>query len=207
MGRTKRHADRDVTALDPRIKGWLEATVTYLEMVTPPSRPPVAARHGVEVRCARRPTASFFRYLYDTIGDDWTWTGRRLMGDTALLAAIHDPLVEVNVLWVDGVPAGLAEINHRGPPDIELGLFGLIPDFVGRGLGGFFLNWAIDRAWSARPRRFWLHTCDLDHPNALPVYQKAGFAAYDRQGVREAILHGMPSPRRSGELVKELLPP
>ncbi len=187
---------------DPRIKGWVTTTVSYLEMMSPPDRVP-AKPPGTEaeVRRAFQPTVSFFRYLYDTIGEDWTWTGRRLMDDAALLSIIHDLQVEVNILWFNGVPAGLAELDHRSPPDIELSYFGLLPDFVGRGLGGFFLNWAIDRAWHAKPKRFWVHTCDLDHPNALPVYQKAGFEIYRQEDIREVVLHEMPPPRRSGQVI------
>lgn len=210
MGRAERHADRNVTGPDPRIKGWLSATVTYLEMSAPPDRSPAAASSvgvEVEVRRALLPTVSFYRYLYNTIGEEWTWTGRRLLDDKALLAIIHDPLVEVNVLWVDGVPAGLAEIDRRSLPAIELGYFGLIPDFVGKGLGRFFLDWTIDRAWSARPTRFWVHTCDLDHPNALPVYQKAGFAIYRQEDIQEVILHDMAPPKRSGRIVEIDLKP
>lgn len=196
-----------MTAGDPRIKGWLETTVTYLEMQALPNRPPVAApaRVGAEVRRAHRPTVSFYRYLYRTIGEEWTWTARRLMTDALLTAIIHDPKIEVNVLWIDGVPAGLAEMDRRSQPAIELAYFGLVPDFIGKGLGGFFLNWAVDHAWSARPKRLWLHTCDLDHPNALPIYQRAGFEIYDRGPAKEAVLHDMTAPRRAGKPVVEPL--
>jgi GNAT superfamily N-acetyltransferase len=167
-------------------------------MLTPPDRPPVAAPRGVVGRRGVRPTLSFYRYLYDTIGGDWTWTARRLMDDDALLQNVRHPRVEVNVLWVEGVPAGLIELDLRARPEIELFYFGLMPDFIGRGLGRFALEWAVDRAWSLRPSRFWVHTCDLDHPNALPTYQKAGFVIHDRKIVREPILHGMTPPRRNG---------
>ena len=199
MGWSRRHAHRNVSsATDPRIKGWAESNVTFLEMRARPDRLLVQARPGVEVRRAVQPTASFYRYLYDTIGADWTWWSRRLLDDGELFDIIHDPLVEVNVLWVSGVPAGLIELDRRSKPDIELLYFGLIPDFVGQGLGSFALDWAIGRAWSFRPSRFWVHTCDLDHPNALAVYQKAGFVIYDRQKDREAILHDMRPPLRNG---------
>ncbi len=188
-------------AVDPRIRGWVASEVTYLEMTATPERPAAAAPAGVEVHRAVWPTLSFYRYLYDTIGADWTWTARRLLDDKSLAAQIRDSMVEVNVIWVEGVPAGLIEIDRRSKLEIELLYFGLIPDFVGRGLGRFALDWAVDRAWSFRPKRCWLHTCDLDHPNALPTYLKAGFAPFDRRQGREAILHGMTPPRRNGAFV------
>jgi GNAT superfamily N-acetyltransferase len=209
MGRTGRHADRDVKSdVDPRIRGWIESKVTYLEMWTRPNRDPAKVPTGVEVRRAVKPTLSFYRYLYDTVGEDWNWTGRRLMDDATLAANVQDPKVEVNVLWVSGVPAGVMELDLREPGEIELLYFGLVPDFIGRGLGRFALDWTVDRGWSFRPSRLWVHTCDLDHPNALSVYQKAGFVIYDQGTDRDAVLHDMTWPRRNGAdvLASEITP-
>jgi GNAT superfamily N-acetyltransferase len=162
-------------------KGRIETLVTYLEMTKPPGGAPLRPPVGIEVRRALRPTIGFYRYLYDAIGKDWVWYERKLLDDAELEAAIHDPAVEVNVLWADGVPAGLAELDSRLPPDIELAYFGMLPEFIGQGLGRFLLDWAVHHVWRGRPRRFWVHTCDLDHPRALGVYQKAGFRTYERR--------------------------
>jgi GNAT superfamily N-acetyltransferase len=54
-------------------------------------------------------------------------------------------------------------------------------EFIGQGLGKYFLQWAIDKAWSYQPTRLWLHTDTLDHPAALPNYQKAGFVVYKEE--------------------------
>jgi len=84
-------------------------------------------------------------------------------------------------------PAGFAELDRRNKEDIELVQFGLMPEFIGRGLGWYFLQWIIDKAWSYQPRRFWLHTCTLDHPAALPNYQKAGFTIYKEETIQRDI--------------------
>ena len=161
---------------------YIETTVTYLEMHQRPTRPTVPAPTGkLAILRAERPTVSFYRYLYDTVGEPWNWTDRRLLGDDELGAIITDPKVEVYVLYADGVPGGFAELDRRVEGEVELAYFGLLPGFTGRGLGRYFLDWAIHAAWESEPRRVWLHTCDLDDPRALPVYQRAGFAAYQRQ--------------------------
>ena len=163
-------------------KGEIETVVTYLEMTGPPLAAPLSPRYaGAEVRRALRPTIGFYRYLYDAIGAEWTWYERKLLDDATLAAIIHDPGVEVNVLWAQGVPAGLAELDFREPPDVELAYFGVLPEFIGQGLGCFLLDWATHHVWRSRPQRFWVHTCDLDHPRALGMYQKAGFRVYDRR--------------------------
>jgi GNAT superfamily N-acetyltransferase len=101
--------------------------------------------------------------------------------DAAFAAIIHDSRDEVHVLMVDGVPAGFAELDRRTEGDIELVQFGLMPEFIGQGLGRHFLQWTIDKVWSCHPRRFWLHTCTKDHPAALPNYLKAGFTVYKEE--------------------------
>ena len=163
-------------------------TVTYLEMTSPDQRtaPPEWGEPATVVR-AERPTISFYRYLYDTVGADWDWFERRRLSDEALAAIIHDDAVEVFVLYVRGVPAGYVELDRRVEGEVEIAYFGLVPDYIGRGLGPCLLGWGLDRAWSCGPDRVWLHTCTLDHPKALSVYRRAGFEVYDREVVVEEI--------------------
>ncbi len=175
----------------------VDTLVTYLQMTAPPTAPmPPPPRAGLEVRIARRPTVSFYRYLYGTIGQDWTWVVRRLLPDEALRQILDHPAVEVNVLWADGVPAGLAELDHREPGEVELAYFGLLPEFIGQGLGRWLLGWTIRHAWRASPRRLWVHTCDLDHPRALRVYQTSGFQVYDQRLEQLLLPEGMRPPER-----------
>ena len=159
-------------------------TVTYLEMTSPDQRraPPDWAEPATIVR-AERPTISFYRYLYNTVGADWDWYERRRLSDEALAAIVHDDAVEVFVLHVRGVPAGYVELDRRVEGEVEIAYFGLVPDYIGRGLGPCLLGWALERAWSYDPRRVWLHTCSLDHPKALSVYRRAGLEVYDRRAL------------------------
>jgi GNAT superfamily N-acetyltransferase len=176
----------------------IETLVTYLEMTASPARtarPP--PRSDLEIRRARRPTVSFYRYLYAAVGEPWTWTVRRCLSDAELQAILCDPKVEVNVLWVGGVPAGYVELDRRSPPDIEVAYFGLMPEFIGQGLGGYLLDWAIHHAWRIPLRRLWLHTCDLDHPSALDVYQRYGFRIYHRRASTQELPPDFALPRRS----------
>lgn len=159
-------------------------TTTYLQMFARPERAVPPLPEGAEVLHAVRPTVSFYRYLYNTVGQDYLWYVRRLESDEQLAATIHDPLVEIYVLYVQGVPAGYAELDRRKQEengDIELAYFGLIPEFIGRGLGGYLLRWAIHKAWDYEPGRLFVHTNSIDHPSALPNYQKQGFKIYDTE--------------------------
>ena len=163
------------------IDSRLQITTTYLQMFARPERAPGPTPDGGLILQAHRPTTSFYRYLYNGVGRDYLWTIRDKMREPELSAIIQNPAVEIYVLYIDGVPAGFAELDRRKQPDIELAYFGLLPEFIGRGLGGFFLRWAIHKAWDYQPRRLFVHTNTLDHPNALRNYQKQGFEIYDRQ--------------------------
>ena len=173
-------------------------TVTYLQMTSPDQRAPApGVLEPTAILRAERPTISFYRYLYDTVGADWNWFMRRRLSDEALAAIIHDHRVEVFVLHVRGVPAGYVELDRRIEGEVEIAYFGLIPEYVGRGFGAFLLDWGLGRAWSYRPNRVWLHTCSLDHPRALGVYQRAGLRVYGRELVHEPVEHLLFVPEES----------
>lgn len=166
----------------PDSEGNLETVITYLEMFEPPTRPGPPVPNGkIALLRAEQPTPSFYRYLYNTIGEPWLWWERRELNDEALIAVIHDEAVEIYVLYVAGVPAGFLELDCREAGAVEIAYFGLMPEFIGRGLGPYLLHWAVDQAWSHEPKRVWLHTCNLDHPSALRTYQRAGFNVYAQE--------------------------
>jgi GNAT superfamily N-acetyltransferase len=156
---------------------------TYLQMFAQPQRVVPPPTEGLVVH-AEKPTVAYYRFLYDAVGREYDWTSRKKLSDAELAALLHDPRLEVHVLMVDGVPAGFAELDRRIEGEIELVYFGLLPEFIGQGLGKYFLQWTIDKAWGFSPERFWLHTCTKDHPVALPNYLKAGFVIY-KEGTNE----------------------
>ena len=127
-------------------------TVTYLEMFErPPPRPRPPPSGKLALMRAEECTVSFYRYLYETVGTPWLWYERRLMSDAALGAELAKPTTEIFVLYVAGVPAGYFELDAADPRETELCYFGLIPEFVGRRLGPFLLNAAIERACASSP--------------------------------------------------------
>ena len=85
------------------------------------------------------------------------------------------PGVETWVMAEGGSPVGYFElVSHpAGPepgPSLEIAYFGLLPGFVGRGLGAMLLAAAARRGWDLGPARVWLHTSSHDHPHALGNY-------------------------------------
>lgn len=154
---------------------------TYLEMTARPNLPlvvPTVKHHAL--LGAQGITVSFYRYLYDAVGRPWYWTDRKTVPDAELAEILADPDVDVFVAYADGTPAGYFELDGREKGVIDLAYFGIMPDFIGCRLGPWLLGQAIDMAWSREPERMTVNTCTLDHPKALPMYQRFGFVPYDR---------------------------
>src|SRR5260370_42548009 len=148
----------------------MQVTTTYVEMFARPQRVVRPPREGLSIVHARKPTIEYYRFLYDAVGGQYHWSTRKELSDAALAAIIHDPKNEIHVLMVDGVPAGVVEMDRRVEGEIEISQFGLMGEFIGQGLGKYFLQWAIDRAWDCGIHRLWLHTDTQDHAVALPNY-------------------------------------
>jgi GNAT superfamily N-acetyltransferase len=147
-----------------------------------------------------KPGLAGYRDLFRAVGRDWLWWSRLRMSDQDLAAVIHDPRVEVFALEDHGAAKGLLELDGRLWPDVELAYFGVVPELVGKGSGAGLMAFALDHVWSRGAKRFWLHTCSLDHPRALGFYRKWGFRPYAR-GVEIA-----PDPRLTGELPPDAAP-
>lgn len=160
----------------------IETTVTFLEMkVEPHFHFPPPAKLKLMLMRAERPSAGFYRYLYDAAGRHYQWVDRKKLGDAELAAIIADSSVEIWVLYAQGEPAGFFEVDGRDAKLVELQYLALLPQYHGQGLGKWFLAEAIRACWARKPERVIVETCTLDSPAALPLYQKLGFAPYDRQ--------------------------
>jgi N-acetylglutamate synthase-like GNAT family acetyltransferase len=161
--------------------GKIAAVVTYLEMTArPPVRPSIVA--GFALRRLLQPDLNAYRALFRRVGEDWLWFSRLSMDDAALEATIRNDCVEVSALERNGQEIGLLELDFRTDDVCELAYLGVTADTIGSGAGRFLMTAAIERAWSRLPRikRFFVHTCTLDHPGALAFYQRSGFKPYGR---------------------------
>ncbi|MGC8739101.1 MAG: GNAT family N-acetyltransferase [Candidatus Hydrogenedens sp.] len=154
-------------------------TTWYLEIFSIPDFPPkTISIKDFHIERIEKPPLHFYRYLYDTIGSPWTWWERKLQSDEQLLQEIHKPEVELYVPYIQFLPIGMVELDFREFPQVQLAYFGIFPEYYNKKIGGYLLDWSIRFVFSRGAKRYWLHTCSLDSPNALPAYQKAGFQLY-----------------------------
>jgi GNAT superfamily N-acetyltransferase len=157
-------------------------TVTFLEMkARPTAMPPPQPRGRIALLKADKPPTHFYRYLYDTIGAEYCWVDRKKLTPHALAELLHDPLNLMFVLYTEGSPAGMAELDLRKSGTANISYFGLMPEAIGKRLGYFFLYHTCMNAWAQPIQRLTINTCTLDHPRALPLYQRLGFTPYSRE--------------------------
>lgn len=163
-------------------KRRLPMTVTFLRMEAKPSAlPPPQPKGRVAILKAGNPPVHFYRYLYDRIGSEYYWVDRKRLSDVQLDQILQHSQVELYVLYTEGVPAGMAELDFRDASTSQLAYFGLMPEAIGKRLGYFFLYHACMNAWAHPISKLLVNTCTLDHPRALPLYQRLGFTPYSRE--------------------------
>jgi GNAT superfamily N-acetyltransferase len=160
----------------------VEVTTWFLEITDPGRLPPSpAALDGLEIRQAELPSPEFSRALYTAVGADWYWVDRFGWPWERWMAWLDRPELETWVAYVRGTPAGYFELE-RDDASVEIAAFGLLPAFIGRGIGARLLDFAIRRGWeSGGVGRVWVHTCSLDGPAALRTYQGRGLEVYDER--------------------------
>jgi GNAT superfamily N-acetyltransferase len=148
----------------------------HLEMTDPsqfvPARKPATSFALVQ---AEIPCPALHRFLYTAVGGAWHWLDRLAWSYEQWQVYLERTEVETWIAYVSGTPAGYCELEMQADGNVEIVYFGLLPQFIGRGLGGAVLTATVERAWALGARRVWGHTCSLDHPNALPGYQARGF--------------------------------
>ncbi len=156
---------------------------TYLEMRDPSQLRVADGRSGNEafaVRELKEPDWRFNREMYLKVGEQWRWIDKRLWSDDEWREYASDTGLRTFAGYADDKLAGYYELHRDENNAIEIAYFGLLPGFIGRGLGSALLTSAIENAWNwpPRPSRVWVHTCNRDHPQALANYQARGLEIY-----------------------------
>ena len=161
--------------------GKLATVVTCLEMTAKPAPRPERAAAPWQLRHIARPDPSWYRELYGRVGAEWLWFSRLVMPRDELGTILGSTDVEVYAFTTQHCDAGLVELDFRDAGNCELAFYGLTGAVRGQGAGRWLMNRAIERAWARPISRFWVHTCTLDHPDALAFYLRSGFRAYARR--------------------------
>lgn len=180
--------------------GKIVNAVTFLEMRARPVSQARVTPEGLSVDRWHEPDPATYLELFRAVGADWLWASRLEMGREVLAVHLREPGIEVYRLRRGETALGLLELDFRAPGECEIAYFGLVPGAIGQGAGRFFMDQAIARAWAKPISRFWLHTCNFDHPAALAFYRRSGFTPY------KMMAEVMDDPRLTGLLPRDAAP-
>lgn len=154
-------------------------TINYLVMEHRPAydRPSAPLGPAAALIRAEAPPPWYFLALYGAVGRDWEWNAWFARTEEEITAFITDPDVHLYTFMRGGWPAGFFILDHRETGVADLAYFGLVPQAIGAGLGGYLVRTAIHMAWDhPGVEKMTVETCTLDHPSALGLYQRCGFA-------------------------------
>ncbi len=157
----------------------IEVTRTYLEMRDPSELQPAYSDYSrIRIEQLHDCEPSFYRHLYVEVGKKYHWVDRLPWTDEEIAAHLAQSEISLWLMTDDEAPAGYFELRRCEDGSTEIAYFGLLPEFIGRGLGKHLLTCATEQAWTDGANRVWLHTCTLDDQAAMPNYLKRGFRSY-----------------------------
>ena len=108
------------------------------------------------------------KFFYKNIGKNHHWVDRLVWSDQQWIKYVSDKKVKTYILKNNNDLAGFFEIIlHRDKNEVEIAYLGLLEEYHNKNLGSFLLTTAIKKSFLEKPRRVWVHTCTLDHKNAL----------------------------------------
>jgi len=178
----------------------IQVTTWYLDYQGPVLTLPVWPDEVVLTE-ARIASPDLSQFLFCAVGHHWRWFSRLSWTYQQWQDYLTAGDVRTWVLYQQGTPAGFVELRKHPDHSVELKFFGLLPAFIGRGIGALLVRAAIASAQQWQATRIWVHTCSDDHPAALKTYQQAGFMVVQTEQDEDEIPTDYPTLALGAEFV------
>ena len=124
------------------------------------------------------------KFFYKSIGKEHRWTDRLVWTDKQWMEYVSGQKVKTYILKKGDDMAGYCElIFHEKKKETEIAYLGLLKEYQNKKLGSFLLTSAIKNSFSENTKRVWVHTCSLDHKNALNNYISRGMRIYKTESI------------------------
>lgn len=124
------------------------------------------------------------KFFYKNIGKKHKWIDRLVWTETQWIDYVSSKNVETYVFKFNADLAGFFElISHNEKKEVEIAYFGLLEEFQNKKLGSYLLSEAIQKSFKPNVNRVWVHTCSLDHKNALNNYIARGMKIFKTETI------------------------
>jgi ribosomal protein S18 acetylase RimI-like enzyme len=125
------------------------------------------------------------KFFYKNIGKKHKWIDRLVWTETQWIDYVSNKNVETYVFKFNGDLAGFFElISHSEKKEVEIAYFGLLEEFQNKKLGSYLLSQAIQKSFKGYIKRVWVHTCSLDHKNAVNNYIARGMKIFKTENIK-----------------------
>ena len=122
------------------------------------------------------------KFFYKNVGKNHHWVDRLVWTEKQWTEYVSNKKVKTYILKKQDELAGYFElILHQN--EIEIAYLGLLEEYQNKKLGSFLLSSAIKNSFSYQTKRVWVHTCSLDHKNALNNYISRGMKIFKKETV------------------------
>ena len=125
------------------------------------------------------------KFFYTNVGKKHKWIDRLVWTEAQWIDYVSNKNVETYVFKFKADLAGFFElISHSEKKEVEIAYFGLLEEFQNKKLGSYLLCQAIQISFKKNVNRVWVHTCSLDHKNALNNYIARGMKIFKTEIIK-----------------------
>ena len=125
------------------------------------------------------------KYFYKNVGRKHKWIDRLVWTETQWIDYVSSEKIETYIFKHKDDLVGFFElISHIEKQEVEIAYFGLLEEFQNKKLGSYLLSQAIQKSFKENINRVWVHTCSLDHKNALNNYIARGMKIFKSETIR-----------------------
>ena len=123
------------------------------------------------------------KFFYKNVGKKHQWVDRLIWSETQWIDYVSSKKLKTYIFRHKENLVGFFELIFHKNKEIEIAYFGLLEEFQNKKLGSYLLSEAIKISFSENINRVWLHTCSLDHKNALNNYISRGMQIFKTETV------------------------
>ena len=125
------------------------------------------------------------KFFYKNIGKNHKWVDRLTWLEEKWINYVSSKNVKTYVLKFNDDLVGFFElIFHPEKNEAEIAYFGILEEYQNKKLGSYLLSEAIKKSFNKNVNRVWLHTCSLDHRNALKNYLDRGMKIFKKEEIK-----------------------
>tara|TARA_B100001057_G_scaffold480124_1_gene552616 strand:+ start:402 stop:914 length:513 start_codon:yes stop_codon:yes gene_type:complete len=162
----------------------------YLEILSVKSLKNKKKPHAnLSIELLKKENFDLNKFFYKQVGKKYQWIDRLIWDDLTWQKYTSNDNLKTYILKYNNNLAGYFElILNKELKECEIAYFGILEEFFDKGFGGYLLSKAIKFGFDLNVKRVWVHTCTLDHPNAIKNYKSRGMKIFKNETLeRQAI--------------------